>query len=217
MSISQEIRDAVRAARDAAETRPGDPFKQVLEEVAVGLSDESIEARLTSGSGGRWTLWLSPAHRPGRAAAMVTVVISSSGAEVLLHPKRTAAKPEELAEILKGLVTTPDFLESMAAIGALAQQPVEGFLRLSPRTVSREDLMVEVSPSQQSYIAENLGRDISLRLRIADLPGAGAFKPGARYKVLESGGFSITVSADVTPHDSAELEIIGRVGLTVPS
>jgi hypothetical protein len=218
MSISQEIRDAIRAARTAAETRPDDPFKKVLDEVAVGLTDESVEARFTSGQGGRWTLWLSPVHRPGRPSAMLTVVIGPSGAEVLLQPKRSAAKPEELAEILKGFVTTPNFLESMAAIAELANQPVEGFLRVAPRTVSRDDLMLEVTPDQQRSIAGSVGSDITLSLRISDFPGAGTFKPEAGYRVLEAAGFSVTLAKDgVSQHDKGELRLIGRVGLTVPS
>jgi hypothetical protein len=214
MSISQEIRDAIRAARDAAATRPGDPFREVLDQVAVGLTDESVEARLASGPGGRWTLWLSPAYRPGKATPVLTVVIGPSHTEVLLQPNQSAANPEELAEILKRFVTTPDFLESLAAIAEVANQPVEGFLRVVPRSVSRDDLMVEVSPDQQKDIAGKLGQDITLSLRISDFPGAGTFKPDAAYKVLEAAGFSVSLSS-VTRHDKGELRLIGHVARTV--
>jgi hypothetical protein len=82
MPIADEIREAVQAAKAASVTPPDNPFKRVLDEVAKGLTDESVEARFTSGPGGRWTLWLSPAHRPGRASAMVTVVIRASASNL---------------------------------------------------------------------------------------------------------------------------------------
>jgi hypothetical protein len=144
------------------------------------------------------------------------VVIGPSHAEVLLQPKQSAATPEELAEILKRFVTTPDFLESLAAIAELANQPVEGFLRVVPRSVSRDDLMVEVSPDQQKDIASRLGQDITLTLRISDFPGAGTFKPDATYKVLEAAGFSVSLSS-VTRHDKGEWRLIGHVARTASS
>lgn len=210
MSVSQEIRDAVRAAREAAVTQPGDPFKEVLDQVAIGLTDEFVEARFSSGPGGRWTLWLSPAYRPGRASPVLTVLIGHSNAEVLLQPKQSAATPEELAKILKRFVTMPEFIESLAAIAELVSQPVEGFLRVVPQSVSRDDLMVEVSPDQQKDIASGLGQDITISLCISGFPGAGTFKPDVTYKVLEAAGFSVSLSG-VTLHDKGKLRLVGRV------
>lgn len=212
-SRAREIREAVRAAQAASATRPDDPFKQVLDDVALGLTDEAVEARLTSGPGGRWTLWLAPAHRPGRAVAMLSVVISARGADVLLNPKQVATTPEQLADILRTHVTTPAFLESLQEISELAAQPVEGFLRMAPRTVSREDLMLEVPPEVQREIAQSVDKDVSIRLRIADFPGAGTFMAGTRYKVLESAGFSVTLSKEVAQAEDGSLQIVGRVTL----
>ncbi|KYF48027.1 hypothetical protein BE08_19970 [Sorangium cellulosum] len=211
MSISQQIRDAIRAARTKAKVQPGDPFKQVLDEVVAGLTDELVEARLTSGPGGRWTLWLSPAHRPARAVAILTVVLTASGAEVLLDPKRSATTPDELAEILKRFVTEPEFLETLEVLGELASEPVEGFLRVTPRTVSRDDIMVEVSPALQGEIARAVGSDIKLDVAVSSFPGAGKFAPGVKYTVLESGGFSISLSHDVTQSENGTLTLIGHV------
>jgi len=215
MSISQEIRDAIRAARTASATRPDDPFKQVLEEVAQGLTDDTVEARFTSAPGGSWTLRLSPAHQPGRSATMLEVVISTMGAQVLVRPEQFAKTPAELADILKKLVTSPAFLESLEEVAKLSTQPVEGFLRMAPRTVSREDLMLEVPPEVQRELAERVNSEVALRLRIADSPGAGKLKSGARYSVLESAGFSVTLSEEVAQEADGALRIIGRVTLTV--
>lgn len=216
MSISQQIRDAIRAARNKAKVPPGDPFKQVLDEVVAGLTDECVEARLTSGPGGRWTLWLSPAHRPGRAVAVLTVVLTASGAEVLLDPQRSATTPTELAEILKRFVTEPEFLETLEVLGELASQPVEGFLRVTPRTVSRDDVMVEISPAQQGEIARSVGTDIKLDVPVSSFPGAGTFSPGVKYTVLESGGFSISLSRDVTQSENGTLTLMGHVERVIP-
>lgn len=214
MPIADEIREAVQAAKAASVTPPDNPFRRILDEVAEGLTDESVKAQFTSGPGGRWTLWLSPAHRPGRAFPMVSVVISPTGAEVLLQPKRQAAKPAELAEILKGFVTMPEFLESLQVTADLVGQPVEGFLRVAPRTVTRDDLMLEVTPQQQRDIAEHAGADIELGLRVSNFPGAGKFKTEAAYKVLESAGYTVTLSEPVTKDEAGLLRITGRVQRT---
>jgi hypothetical protein len=145
---------------------------------------------------------------------MVTVVIGPAGAEVLLQPKRSAAEPAELAEILKGFVTMPEVLESLQAIADLVGQPVEGFLRVAPRTVTRDDLMLEVSPQEQRDIAEHAGADISLNLRVSDFPGAGKFKTEAAYRVLESAGYTVTLSEPVTKDEAGLLRITGRVQRT---
>lgn len=215
MSISQEIRDAVRAARTAAETQPNDPFKQILDEVAQGLTDDTLEARLTAAPSGRWTLWIAPAYQPGRAVAMLEIVISAGSAEVWLDSKQVAATPTELAEILKKVVTTPAFLESLGEIATLSTQSVEGFLKMAPRTVSREDIMLDVPPDAQREIAGSVGNEVSLRLQISDFRGAGTFKGGTPYKVLESAGFSVTLSRDVTQDEDGALQIVGRVSRTV--
>lgn len=217
MSISQEIREAVRAARAASETQPGNPFKQVLDEVARGLTDDSVQADFTSSPGGRWTLSLAPAHRPARSVPMLSVVISSIGADLMVEPKRSAATPAELAEMLKEFVTKSEFIESLQTIGELSKQPVEGFLRMAPRTVSREDLMLEVPPEKQREIADAVDKDISLHLRIADFRGAGTFKAGTPYKVLESAGFSVMLTQEVEKNADGTLLIVGHVGLSSAS
>ena len=176
MSISQEIREAVQAARAASETPQGNPFKRVLEEVAQGLTDGPVEAGLRAAPGGRWTLWIAPVHRPGRAAAMLDVVISPGGAEVRLDHGQIARTPEELTTILKTFVTDSPFLETLQEIGEMSKLPVEGFLRMVPRTVSREDVMLEVPPEAQRQIAEGVGGEVSLALRIANFRGAGTFQ-----------------------------------------
>ncbi len=219
MPIADDIRKAIQAAKAASTTPPGSPFKVVLEEVAKGLTDDLVEARLTAGSAGRWTLWLAPAYRPGRAVPMLTVVIGPASAEVLVQPKRVAVKPDELAEILKGFVTLPEFMESLQATADLVGQSVEGFLRVSPQNVTRDDVLLEVTPAQQREIAErdSDGEGVTLELRVADVPGAGTFKEGAGYKVLESAGYTVTLSAPITRDEAGTLHIHGRATRTVPS
>jgi hypothetical protein len=214
MSISQEIREAVQAARAASETPQANPFRRVLEEVAQGLTDGPVEAGIRPGPGGRWTLWLAPVHRPGRAVPMLDVVISPGGAEVLRDPRQVARTPEDLATILKAIVTEAAFLDSLQEIGEMSKLPVEGFLRMVPRGVSREDLMLEVPPEIQRQIAERVDKDVSLALRIANFRGAGTFQPGARYQVLESAGFSITLTQPVVQDQDGALRIAGRCSRT---
>lgn len=193
MSIAQEIKDAIRVARAASETKQDDPFKRILDQVAEGLTDEAVEARFTPAPAGRWTLVLAPAHRPANAYPMVSVVLTPGRAEVLLDSKQVARTPEELLDILKNFVTTPELLESLKEVASLTNLPVEGYLRVEPKTVSREDLRLEVSPSQQrDDIAKRVGSATTLQLRITDSRGPGTFKP-ERYKVLESAGFTVTL------------------------
>jgi hypothetical protein len=211
MTLSDDIRAAVRAAQAAVETKPDNPFKQVFEQVAEGLTDDHVQARLTSGSGGRWSLCLAPAYQPGRSFPMLVVVISDRGADVLLDPKQTATTPDQLADILRNFVTTPAFLESLQEIAEISSHSVEGFLRITPGTVSREDIMLEVPSEIQRRIAEAVGQEIALELRVAPFPGAGRFQPEARYQVLESAGLSVTLSKKVEQKESGELHLVGNV------
>jgi hypothetical protein len=213
MAIAEEIREAIKAAKAAYLTPTDNPFKTVLDEVAEGLTDESVEARFTPSPGSRWTLWVSPAYQPGRATPMLTLVIGHGVAEVLLDPKRSAANAAELTEILKGFVTTPEVLESLQSIADLTTLPVDGFLRVARQTVTRDDLMLEVSPEQQRQIGANIGKNVELNLQTSDLPGAGSFKSSASYEVMESAGYTIVLSEPVTMGDG-RLRIVGRVERT---
>jgi hypothetical protein len=78
---------------------------------------------------------------------------------------------------------------------------------VAPRTKSHDALLLEVPPEAQREIAERVDHEVSLRLRLAE---AGTFKSGARYKVLESDGFSVTLSEEVQ-EDDGTLRIVGRV------
>jgi hypothetical protein len=211
MSISEEIREAIRAAKATPEASAGDPFKRILDEVAKGLSDGSVEARVVGAPGGRWTIWVSPAHRPGVSFSMPSVVLSAGKAEVIGQPRQTAATPAELADLLKGFVTTPTFLASLQEFAELASQPVEGFLRVEAKTVSRDDLLLEVAPEVQRQIAESVGRELTLQLPLAKLPFAGTFKRDVPYKVLEAAGYSVTLERDVALEANGTLRIVGRV------
>lgn len=210
-SRAEEFREAIRTARSALETAPNNPFKLVLEDVVAGLTDQSVEAHLAPGAGGRWTLALAPAHQPARSTSMLTVVITEKGAEVLSDPPRIATTPEQFTDIMRAYITTPAFLESLQAISELAAQPVEGYLRVAPNTVSREDLMLEVPPEVQRQIAQSVGQGIVVRLSIARFPGAGIFRSGTPYKVFESAGFSVFLSEIVTQDEAGNLHIAGRV------
>src|SRR5262249_58582933 len=103
------------------------------------------------------------------------------------------------------------FLESLQALADRAHQPVQGFLRVNPRSVTRDDVMLEVPADVQREIAGRVDDDVSLRLRILDLPGAGKLKPEAGYKVLESAGYTVTLSEPVKQEGDDALRIAGRV------
>ncbi len=208
---AEQFRDLVRTARANLETAPDNPYRQVLADVAEGLTDGFVEARVVQGTGGRFILQLAPAFRPGRAVAMLTVLVRSTSAEILLNTPRIAATPDELTEILKAYVTAPEFLESLQEIADLVKQPVEGYLKSRPGTVSHHDVMLEVSPEKQRNIAQSVGREITLNLPISTFPGAGKFSPKSNYRILDSAGFTITLSKDVVEQENGELLIVGRV------
>jgi hypothetical protein len=212
MSISEEIRAAVRAAKAASEVSADDPFKRVLLEVAEGLTDGFVDARVVGGSGGFWSIQLSPVYRPGLSFSMLDVVLSDSRAEVLGRPPQAASTPQELTAILKRFVTTPTFVASLQELAELSTQPVEGFLRLVPQRISRDDLVLEVAPDAQRTIAEGVGRVLTLQLPLmAKLPFAGTFKSGVPYKVLEAAGYSVTLTQEVAAQEDGTLQIVGRV------
>jgi hypothetical protein len=111
---------------------------------------------------------------------------------------------------------TPAFLESLQEVAELSNQSVEGFLRTAPGTVSRDDPMLEVPRQVQRQIAEAIGQEIPLELRVAPFVGAGRFQRGARYQVLESAGFSVKLSKEVEQKGTGELLIVGIVELSTP-
>ena len=212
MPISDEIRAAIRAAPHAAQPAGTDPFNEVIAQGAEGISHDDVKAEVKSGIGPRWTLSLAPAYQPGRPAAMLQVVRTTSGVDVLTDPKQSADSPEHLAEILKSFVTGIAFLDSLDQLAALSKQPVEGYLRVVPRTVSRDDVLVEVPPEiQHREIAEKVGHPVTLVLKIADFPGAGTFKAKADYKVLESAGFVVQLTHTVEQGKDYSLTLRGTV------
>jgi hypothetical protein len=212
MSLAQEIREAVAAAQAASKPAADDPYKRVLQEVAEGLTGPGVEARLDEKPSGRWTLVLAPAYQPGRGASMLDVRIGAQEATVYLDPPRVAHSPKELASILKQFVTMPPFLESLEEIARLSEQPVEGFLRIRPGTVSREDVMLEIPPETQKTIAGHRDAEVEIRARVASFRGAGTFQPEAGYVVLESAGFSIRLAR--AEQAGGDITLQGRVERT---
>lgn len=210
---AEEFRTAVKTAIQAAKVAPNDPFLQVLQDLAQGIEDENIRAEITREEySGRLSLQIAPAYRPSRAVTMLVVLLRGPYVEVLLNPRQKAANPEELTNILKAYIGTPDFLESLQEIGRLVLEPVEGFLRSRPSTVSHRDVMLTVSPAQQKQIAENIGKEVSLSLPISTLPGAGKFDRSTQYKVLDSAGFSVELSTAPVEDKAGNLQIVGKVG-----
>jgi hypothetical protein len=138
-------------------------------------------------------------------------VISGNSADVFLTKKATATSPDELAGILRDYVTTPPFLESLQEVAQLSSQSVEGFLRVAPGTVSRDDLMLEVPPDVQRQIANSVGKEVTLDLRLAPFPGAGQYRREAGYRSLESAGFTVTVATQVQEAEGGTLRIVGTV------
>src|SRR5262249_28280505 len=149
------------------------------------------------------------------SVAVLSVVISAGRAEVLLDPKQVAKTSAELADILKNLVTTPAFLESLEDLVGLIQQPVDGFLRIAPRTMSRDDVMLVVPPDVQREIASRVDQEVSLRVRVSDFIGAGKFDAEAPYRTFESAGYCVALTKKVAPEDDGALRVIGRVSLSV--
>jgi hypothetical protein len=212
MSISDEIRAAIRAAQQAARPSEDDPFKAVLDQAANGISNDDVKAEIRSELGPRWTLWLAPAYQPGRAAAMLEIVRTSTGVDVLPDPKQSADSPARLADILKSFVTSAAFLGSLEQLGEISKQPVEGYLRVAPGTVSRDDVILEVPPEiQRRDIAEKVGFPVTIVLRVANFPGTGTFNPNADYKVLESAGLVLGLTHPVERGKDSSLTLRGVV------
>lgn len=210
--LSEEIRTAIQAARQAPDNN--DPFKGVLDQIAEGISDEDVKAEVHSGGGPSWTLSLAPAYQPGRATAVLQVVRTTGGVYLLNDPKQGADSPDHLTYILKRFVTDVAFISNLEQIAALSRQPIEGFLRVFPGTVSRHDLMVVVPPEiQRREIAEKVGQAVTLALNVADFPGAGTFKAGVAYKTTESAGLVVTLTHPVEQSTDLSLTFRGIVGM----
>jgi hypothetical protein len=187
MSFADLIRQRVQAGLKSAEGQGG-PFVEVLNELAEGLRSDTVGAEISPGEArGRLYLTLWPRPLPARRHLMLAFWTTLDSLRVFTAPPRDFCDPTELREWLADFVTTPAFLESLAALSDIAGQPTEGYLRASGvGRLSHDDLIVEINaPAQRTLADQSDGKSVELLVTISTEPGAGSFDPNRRYVALE--------------------------------
>lgn len=194
MSFSDEIKAAIAKARSGVDPTQS-PFLRLLQEMASGVSSASdkVKCYVVDRKQHRYGLHLAPAYQPGRSNLVLMVRLIQGGIEVLGGSDQRFHSEFDFQKYLRDLAVDPVFLDSVAAVEDAADQPVEGFLRERLGHVSREDVMLEVSPDDQKTIATSGGQKITLQLPVANFPGAGVIKEGHAYGWLESAGLVLKV------------------------
>lgn len=190
MSFADLIRQRVKAGLKSAEGQGG-PFVEVLHELADGLRSDTVGAEISPGEArGRLYLTLWPRPLPARRHLMLAFWATADSLRVFTEPPREFRDPTALREWLADFVTTPAFLESLAALSDLAAQPTEGYLRAAGvGRLSRDDLMVEITPPTQQTLADQSdGANVELIVAVSAEAGAGSFDPNRKYIALESSG-----------------------------
>jgi hypothetical protein len=208
MSFADLIRQRVQAGLKSAEAQAG-PFVEVLHELAEGLRSDTVDAAITTGSArGRLYLTLWPRPLPARRNLVLAFWVTPNSLRVFTAPPREFSDPSALREWLADFVTTPAFLENLAALGDIAEQPTEGYLRAAGvGRLSRDDLMVEISaPAQRALVDQADGATVELIVAFSAESGAGSFDQKRKYVALESSGVRL---------DDVHVEALPTGGLLV--
>lgn len=209
MSFSDEIKAAITKARSGAEPTES-PFLLLLQEMARGVSSDKVRCHVVDRKQLRYELHLAPVYQPGRSNPVLVVRLIQGGVEVLGGSNQRFISEADFREYLRKLAVDPVFLDSVAAVEEATDLPVEGFLREHRGRVSREDVMLVVSPEDQKKIAVSGDQEIALQLPVADFPGAGAVKEGQAYGWLESAGLVVKVE-EWAREDDGRVRLVGAL------
>ncbi len=211
MNFANRIREL--AARQAEPEPAENRFLSVLRGVEQGLTEEGrAVARIEQGAHPRrYHLTLYPHHRPARRHLMLTFWIEPQRVVVSGERSHEYDNPTELERWLEQFVASPAFQESLSELARVAQEPVEAYLRtLGSGVLSREDVMVSVTPTEQARLSEAAEGD-ELRITVSPmrLPGAGQLDPDRSYVALDSAGLSLAVEGQ-QPGPGGSMEVRGR-------
>jgi hypothetical protein len=200
-SFADQIAGTISAAEHALITPASRQYRDLLNELATGLSTQGVGAHISrSADPRRLGLYLHPRYRPARGSLMLSFFLD--GEEIVAAgavPKRLG-DVQELKQFLLNFVTIPAFLESMETLRAMEKESVEARLGVSAdRAFAVGDVIVAVAAKDQEHFAQaEVGTETTIEVSRVSFPGNAAWAKDRRYQVLDSAG------------------IVARIGRIVP-
>lgn len=210
MSFKDEIRQAVMEVRQRA-LHEQNPYVQALGDLAEALTTDTIVADVSPARGQRWKLRVCPRHRPAQAALLLSVAVENGKVVVMTDERREFSTRESFENYLKDLVRLDGFISDLDELERQSREPVEAHLRvLDPQTISRDDLMLIVTPEDQRRLSEaSESTDLELELEVGSAVGAGAYKTNVTYQFLISAGLVLVVT-DTSRTPDGKIRVKGR-------
>lgn len=211
MTFKDEIRQAVAQARSKS-VDPGNPYAQVLDDVAEALSTDAVVAEVSAAphSSQRRTLTLYPRFRPAFRSNMLVCLIEKDSVTILSEDRRRLSSREDFEQYLKGFVHSDEFLTSLSEFERQYAAPVEAYLRVyDPRRISRDDVLLIVSTDDQQRLSDaKEDETVELILEPGKL-GAGHYKPNVVYQYFNSAGIYLKVESTEANPDG-RIRVKGR-------
>jgi hypothetical protein len=211
MSFAAKVKNTVEAAEHAAETDPARAYRAVLEQLAEGLTELGVGARISGSRDPRKLgLFLHALYRPQRGSLMLSFFLDGDKIIVSGESPKTIGSPEELERWLLEFVKLPAFVESISTLREEAEQPMEARLRVATGvTYAKGDLVVAVDPVDQKKLAEAAeGAEVHLDVARIEFPGNAQFADPPEYRVLDSAGLVLNIES--SERIAEKLRIKGR-------
>jgi len=228
-----ELKRAADAPVEPEQAARFPPWDSVLDRFIHFLNETYADAlrafRKDGDSPGVVRLLVHPRGRRNDRNTLLVFRFSPSTARIILDSNRLdlASAASALEQWLVDMVRTQGFRRKVEAMRAVAKQPLPGVLHegggLGARRPST-DVLVTISPDQQSRLADacETQATVSLRVHLAGPGpgGKGTYVPGRAYRWLAAGGYwvaldpgSHVLEADVvqltgTPADPTELDAL---------
>ncbi len=215
MKFAERVKNTVRSVESSVDGEAAKRYRDVLDELCVGLRELGVGARITSENDPRkWHLYMHPLHQPNRGSSMLRFFLDRSEMVISGETTTQLKSREEFEAWLLDFLKNPEFIESMRLFRDAANEPVEARLRVNERmTYAQGDIVVVVTPSDQQKLATaQQGEQLTINVEILQFPGNGKFDENIHHKILDSAGIKLRVVDEKPIGDRIEL-VLERVGV----
>ncbi len=202
----QNFREAVKQALKGAaiDEETYTPWDGVLREFTAEINEEERAVFAFVRRGGAPTvrhLVLTPKGRRDQSHILLSLEATPKVATVLSGDRRDFVTVEDFERFLVELAQMSTFRETLGILGAIAEQPVTGFLRFG-HFANRSpalDIVVKISPSEQHRLADAAEMQEQAPLKVhVDLAGPsplgqGTYDEKRPPRWLVAGGYRLEI------------------------
>lgn len=202
---------AVQAEGSATIKGALDDFVQRLEEwpgVSATWEREIVSREV------RYKLHVGPRYRRDQERVMLSLTERNGG---VYDPasRQELCDGDELANYLDGILSNTSLPSSLDEFSEIAQEPVEGWLKLGGGDASLDDVAVSLSREQLEAFASRIesGRPLQMTLDLEPLPVVGRFRPyndATAYTAFIAGGYLVEITRHVRDGDSILIDVRRR-------